>query len=147
MVDKFTEEQRSKMMSRVRSKNTSPELRIRSALFASGFRYRIHLKALPGCPDIVLPKYRAVICVHGCFWHGHSCKAGKLPATNVEFWTTKISKNKERDLSMVSELNHLGWKILIVWECSIKRSRETAFDNVIDRISTWIINGRGNKEL
>src|SRR4051812_34123858 len=105
MADKFTKKQRSEIMAKVRSKDTRPELQIRSALFKHGFRFRIHSQSLPGCPDIVLTKYKAVIFVHGCFWHGHTCKGGKLPETNIEFWTSKISGNKERDISIARKLN------------------------------------------
>lgn len=147
MTDRITRAQRSEIMSTVRAKNTHPELLIRSALFKMGFRYRIHSKKLPGCPDIVLPKYRAIIFVHGCFWHGHSCKAGKLPSTNSEFWKQKISKNQERDRIISHKLNELGWKILTVWECSLKGSQKKFFNQLILKITDWIETGKSNKDI
>lgn len=147
MVDRITKARRSEIMSNVRAKNTEPELLIRSALFKLGFRYRIHSKKLPGCPDIVLPKYRAVIFVHGCFWHGHACRAGKLPSTNTEFWKLKISKNQERDRIISHKLNALGWKILYVWECSLKGSQRKLFDLLVLKITHWIKKEESNKDI
>lgn len=140
MADKIAKALRSKIMSSVRAKNTRPELLIRSALFKLGFRFRIHSSRLPGCPDIVLPKHRAVILIHGCFWHGHTCKAGKLPSSNKEFWEDKIAKNQERDRKVISALKELGWKILTVWECSLKGRSKKPFDLLIDEIVDWIQN-------
>jgi len=132
MADNITKAQRSDIMSGVRAKNTHSELIIRSALFKLGFRYRIHSKQLSGCPDIVLPKYHAVIFVQGCFWNGHACKTGKLPTTNKRFWELKISKNQERDRVVTKKLNELGWKILTFWECSLKGSRKRPFNTLVD---------------
>lgn len=134
------------MMSKVRAKNTGPEMVIRFALFKKGFRYRVHVKTLPGCPDIVLPKYNAIIFVNGCFWHGHSCKAGKLPKTNAKFWEEKISGNKKRDMTTKDKLEWLGWKILTVWECCLKNSK-TEPTALIEQITRWIEFDQSNREF
>lgn len=108
-------------MGRVASKNTVPEIKLRKLIFSMGFRYRLHCNDLPGRPDIVFLGRKKVIFVHGCFWHGHpNCKASKLPETRKEFWRTKISSNQERDKKNIKELENLGWKVLIVWQCELK---------------------------
>lgn len=104
-------------MSRVKNRNTRQELLVRSLLHNLGFRFRLHRKDLPGTPDIVLPKYKTVVFVNGCFWHGHSCSRGKLPESNTYFWEAKIEKNKRRDQGNYKQLKALGWKIVIVWTC------------------------------
>jgi DNA mismatch endonuclease, patch repair protein len=112
---------RSEMMARIRSKDTKPEMVVRHFLWASGFRYRLHGKQLPGRPDIVLARYRTVVFVHGCFWHGHeNCKQFKLPSTRREFWEAKISRNQERDLLSLAKLKAMGWNVIVVWECEIE---------------------------
>jgi DNA mismatch endonuclease (patch repair protein) len=120
MADKWTAEQRSAMMSRVKNANTKPEVRVRQLLHRLGYRFRLHGKTLPGSPDIVLPKHRKVIFVHGCFWHGHSCSKGKRPATRVEFWNEKLDRNLARDSKAQQDLLALGWTYLVVWECQLK---------------------------
>ena len=115
-------DQKSRVMSQVRTKGTAPELALRTALHSAGFRFRLHRKNLPGKPDIVLPKYKCVIFVHGCFWHHHEgCGKSSLPKTNVEFWQNKIAANVRRDKANQDNLAKLGWQVLIVWECDIKR--------------------------
>lgn len=110
-------------MRAVGSKNTTPELAVRSLLHAMGYRYRLHRRDLPGNPDIVLTKYRAVIFVHGCFWHGHSCKRGaRQPKTNAEYWREKIKRNEERDTANQNILRCNGWRVLVLWECELKES-------------------------
>ncbi|MEY3443642.1 MAG: very-short-patch mismatch repair endonuclease [Bacteroidota bacterium] len=112
---------RSEMMARIPSKNTRPELLVRHFLWASGFRYRLHGKQLPGKPDIVLSRYKTVIFVHGCFWHGHAnCKQFKLPATRRAFWEAKITANQVRDAAATDKLKSLGWSVIILWECEIE---------------------------
>jgi len=124
VADIFSKEQRSTIMSRIRGKDTGPELLVRRALFAKGFRYRIHVKELPGKPDIVLPKYRSVVIVDGCFWHGHrKCKVFKMPKTRVSFWRKKIEGNRARDLKNRRKLHRLGWKAIHVWECELSARR------------------------
>ena len=122
MADNHTKEQRSYNMSRIRSKNNAPEEKVRKFLFSKGFRYRKNDKKLPGCPDIVLPKYKTVIFVNGCFWHKHSCKRFVWPAANEEYWKKKILRNVERDEANAKALKELGWKVLIVWECELKKA-------------------------
>ena len=121
MTDKLTPIQRHTCMSHIRSKNTKPELLVRRYLFKHGFRYRVHVKKLPGTPDIVLKKYHTVIFVNGCFWHGHEgCKLYVLPKTNTEFWQKKIQRNQERDLAERIQLRDMGWHVIQIWECQLK---------------------------
>jgi len=119
-MDRVSQEQRSVNMSKVRSKNTKPEITVRKFLHRLGYRFRLHRKDLPGRPDIVLPKYKTVIFVNGCFWHGHSCKKGStLPKTNTAFWQDKIKMNINRDHHNYDQLHELGWSIVIIWECQL----------------------------
>ena len=120
MADIVDSKTRSRMMSGIRGKNTKPEILVRKALHAKGYRFRLHDKKLPGKPDIVLPKYKTVIFVHGCFWHKHNCKHFKWPKTRPEFWRDKIVGNTERDKKHIEELQKLGWNIKVIWECEIK---------------------------
>ena len=114
-------EQRSRNMSAIKSKNTKPEIAVRKVLHSMGYRFRLHSKDLPGSPDIVLPKYKTVIFVHGCFWHRHeNCKYATTPKTREEFWESKFKENVIRDKSHQKKLSAIGWKIIIVWECEIK---------------------------
>jgi DNA mismatch endonuclease, patch repair protein len=120
-MDKLNHEQRSKNMAAVRGKNTSPEMRVRRVLYAMGYRFRLHRKDLPGNPDIVLPKYRTCIFVHGCFWHQHpGCKRATIPETRKEFWMAKFHHNKERDDLARKEIEKLGWRVCVIWECETK---------------------------
>lgn len=117
-MDRITKEHRSWNMSRIGGKNTKPELRVRKALHHMGFRFRLHRKDLPGHPDIVLPKYKTVILVHGCYWHRHpGCRFAYTPKTNVDFWTHKFAENVERDRLNKAELQRLGWRVSVIWEC------------------------------
>lgn len=120
MVDSLTPEQRSAQMSRIRGSNTKLEVLVRKGLHARGLRYRLGGAELPGRPDIVLPKYRTVVFVHGCFWHGHDCPLYRLPKTRPEFWADKIGKNRLRDRRVVDELESSGWRVVAVWECSLR---------------------------
>lgn len=120
-MDIVSKEKRSRMMSGIKGKNTKPELLLRSALHKLGFRFRIQRKDLPGKPDIVLPKYKTIIFIHGCFWHRHpGCKYAYTPKSNIEFWTSKLEGNVIRDRLTEKALEEMGWRILIVWECEIK---------------------------
>lgn len=122
-----TTPQRSRMMSCIRGKNTRPEVTLRSLLFAKGFRYRLHARSLPGSPDLVFPKYKAVIFVHGCFWHRHEgCRYATTPKANGEFWARKFEGNVARDARHVEELRRQGWRVAVVWECALRHTAERA---------------------
>lgn len=122
-------------MSQIRSKNTKPELIVRKYLFANGFRYKLHNKDLPGKPDIVLPKYRAVIFVHGCFWHGHEgCKYYVIPKTRTSWWVDKIEKTRKRDKDSIVKLEENGWKVFVIWECEIKSDQQKLNINKINKL-------------
>ena len=123
MSDIYTKQKRSEIMSHISGKETKPEILVRQFLFANGFRFRKNAKDLFGKPDIVLPKYKTVIFIHGCFWHGHDCKRAALPATNTEFWKTKIGGNVERDKRDVLELEKQGWKVIVIWQCEIRNEK------------------------
>ena len=134
-MDIVSEEQRSYNMSRIRGKNTKPELAVRSLLHSLGYRFTVngpHNRKLPGRPDIVLPKYKTVIFVHGCFWHGHQeCKNFRIPQTRTEWWQAKIEGNVARDKRQQEELRKLGWKVLVIWECEVKTS---IVDSILGRL-------------
>lgn len=121
MTDRLTPSQRSWNMSQIHSKNTGTEMKVRSLLHSMGYRYRLHRKDLPGKPDVVLPKYKTVMFVHGCFWHRHEgCKITTTPKTNTEFWEEKFARNVERDIERQNKLAEMGWKVIIVWQCELK---------------------------
>ena len=125
MVDTLTPEERSRLMSRIRSRNTKPECVLRSVLHRMGYRFSLRSKHLPGKPDIVMPKYKTVIFVHGCFWHRHpGCKQASNPKSNQEFWNEKFRRNVERDKRVRAELEALGWRVVVVWECEIEKRLE-----------------------
>lgn len=120
-MDRLTPDRRSWLMSRVSSKNTKPEIAVRRLVFAMGYRYRLHSKHLPGCPDLVFPGRKKVIFVNGCFWHGHpGCRYGRLPKSRVEFWQAKIDRNRERDRENIASLEAEGWRALTVWQCELR---------------------------
>lgn len=122
MADNHTKEIRSMNMSHIRSKNTKPEEIVRKYLFSKGLRYRKNVRKLPGCPDIVLKKYKAVIFVNGCFWHKHDCGRFVWPSSNAEYWSKKINRNVERDAQNIALLTEQGWRVLIIWECQLKKN-------------------------
>ena len=132
MADNHSKEVRSMNMSHIRSKNSKPEELVRKYLFSKGFRYRKNVKTLPGCPDIVLPKYKTVIFVNGCFWHKHDCPRFVWPSTNEEYWRPKIMGNVERDKRNLAELQQLGWTVLTVWECELKKK---VIDATLDQLA------------
>ncbi|OAV67429.1 Very short patch repair protein [Bacteroidales bacterium Barb6XT] len=137
-MDIWDKEKRSEVMSKIRSRDTKPEMTLRKALFAKGFRYRVNDKKLPGKPDIVFPKYKTVIFLHGCFWHHHEgCKYACTPKTNTKFWVDKITSNAERDKINSQKLTALGWKVLIIWECEIRHAKDIT--PLIDRITTTLL--------
>lgn len=134
-MDDLTKEQRHRNMSNIRSTNTKPEEIVRKYLFSKGFRFRKNVRSLPGCPDIVLPKYKTVIFVNGCFWHMHNCKRFKWPSTNIQYWKSKILKNVKRDKKSHEELIKLNWRVIVIWECELKRSMfEKTMEQVIKMI-------------
>lgn len=138
----MTPEQRFKCMSHNRAKNTGPELSLRHTLWRQGFRYLVNDKRLPGRPDIVLPKYRTAIFVHGCFWHGHKdCKYYTVPKTNTEFWMAKVARNQERDQEVWRKLEAKGWSVIIVWECQLKKAN---FEETADRVAAEIVRNGEN---
>lgn len=125
MADIFSKEKRSEIMSKIGPKDSKPEIIVRKTVHSLGYRFRLHRKDLPGNPDLVFPKYKKAIFVHGCFWHRHKrCQRGKLPATNTTFWEEKISGNVKRDKSNFNKLRRLGWKYLVIWQCDIKESNK-----------------------
>lgn len=135
MADNHTKEARSRNMSRIRSTNTRPEEKVRKYLFSKGFRYRKNVKSLPGCPDIVLPKYRSVIFVNGCFWHKHDCPRFVWPSSNQEYWIPKITKNVERDERNQRTLKEMGWEVITVWECELKKENfQETMDKLIEHL-------------
>ena len=135
MADNHSKEVRSKNMSHIRSTNSKPEEIVRKYLFSKGFRYRKNVRTLPGCPDIVLPKYHTVIFVNGCFWHKHDCGRFVLPSSNTEYWIPKINRNVERDKQNHKKLIDMGWKLLIIWECELKKNvREDRLERLIKEI-------------
>ncbi|MDN7558069.1 very short patch repair endonuclease [Burkholderia orbicola] len=148
MTDVVDKETRSRMMSGIRSKNTTPELTIRRALHSRGFRYLLHSSNLPGKPDMVFPKYRAVVFVHGCFWHAHDCKYFKLPGSRTEFWREKLLKNWQRDESVLATVRALGWRVLVIWECATREYRAAGSgDELIDTVAQWIIGEAPSAEI
>ncbi|MEO9527236.1 very short patch repair endonuclease [Roseibium sp.] len=138
MADIVKPDVRSRMMSGIRGKNTKPELVVRKMLHAAGFRYRLHVTALPGKPDIVLPKYRAVVLVHGCFWHGHDCHLFRLPSTRTGFWREKIAGNVARDREAVRKLLESGWRVATVWECALKGRCKLQPDVIERALVNWL---------
>ncbi len=138
MADVVDKETRSRMMSGIRGRNTSPELTVRSLLHRGGYRFRLHRKDLPAKPDIVLPKHHAVILIHGCFWHGHRCHMFKWPKSNREFWRTKILANVKRDRRSVADLHAAGWRLMTVWECALRGPEAFAPEVVFRRLSSWL---------
>lgn len=135
MADKLTRERRSWNMSRIRGKDTEIEVKVRKYLFSQGFRFRKNVADMPGKPDIVLPKYKTVIFIHGCYWHRHAgCKNCTTPSTNREFWVTKFEKNVQNDLKHQQELETAGWKVLVLWECEIENTFEPLMDNLVTEL-------------
>ena len=136
MVDKFSKETRSYVMSRIKGKDTKPEIIVRSYLFSRGLRFRKNDRRYPGSPDIVLPKYRTVVFVHGCFWHLHEgCRYAVMPKSNVDFWKKKLYGNKERDEHNKKELEDMGWNVILVWECELKNDkREQTLEKLYNQI-------------
>lgn len=143
MIDVFSSEKRSRIMSRVRSYDTEPELKVRSIVHRRGYRFRIHQDKLPGNPDIVLSKHKKAIFIHGCFWHSHKgCPRSKRPTSNFSFWQDKLDKNQERDKRVQKELQHLGWKYLVIWQCEIKKD-----DRLQKKIENFLKNTHSGRRI
>ncbi|WP_108471865.1 very short patch repair endonuclease [Rhodanobacter thiooxydans] len=144
MADTLSREQRSMAMSRIRSRDTTPELLVRRAFWSEGLRFRLHARNLPGRPDIVLRRWNAAVFVHGCFWHRHEgCPLFRLPATRPEFWEPKLQANQRRDARAIHELSEAGWRVLVVWECALKWDVEVAGAQAV----SWIRRQSGSAEL
>lgn len=125
-------------MSRISGKDTKPELDLRRKLHQFGFRYRLHRRELPGRPDLVLPRYKAVIFVNGCFWHGHECRLFKWPKSNRDFWSDKICRNRERDCRNTANLRAMGWRVLIVWECATRGKGSLTPTRLAEKVAFWL---------
>ena len=140
VVDKAT---RSRMMAGIKAKDTVPELEVRRFLHSHGFRYRLHVKALPGKPDIVLPKYRSAIFVHGCFWHQHpGCKDAVMPKSNSKFWETKLDGNRARAKRNAAALTRSGWRWAVIWECTLREGKGRKMPSVLESLARWLRAGR-----
>ena len=142
VADVLTVEQRRLNMSRIRGRDTKPEMFIRQGLHARGLRYRLQDRRLPGRPDLVFPRHKAVILVHGCFWHGHNCSMFRLPSTRLEFWEAKITANRTRDAKTHRALLELGWRVLTIWECSLKGPARWLPNAVLDACVDFILSSR-----
>ncbi len=145
MNDRLTPTQRSRLMSKVHGKDTTIEVRVRSYLHKMGYRFKKHAANLPGSPDIVLPRYKAAIFIHGCFWHGHSgCKKSRLPTTRHDFWEEKRRANLERDTRKIKELINLDWRVAVVWQCSLETTKIFTYN--MKKLEDWIKSG-GNEYI
>ena len=147
LTDIVTVAKRSEVMSRVGSKDTKPELMIRKGLHARGFRYRLHVKKLPGKPDLVFPRYRSVIHINGCFWHGHSCPRCRMPNSNTEYWNRKIARNMERDILSRQSLVDEGWRVLTIWECALTGKWKLELNQVLSMASAWLLSTNSIYEI
>lgn len=147
MTDIVSPETRSRMMAGIRGSDTKIEVTLRKSLFARGFRYRINDRSLPGKPDLVFPRYRAAILVHGCFWHGHDCHLFRLPGTRRDFWEAKIGRNQANDASVSERLASQGWRVLTVWECSLRGPGRLGLDGVTDSAAQWLVSGSTSYEI
>jgi len=146
MIDIVDPGKRSEMMSGIRAKNTSPEILVRKILFSTGLRFRLHRRDLPGVPDIILPRYHVVIFVHGCFWHMHAgCRLARMPQSNVTFWRKKLEGNRERDQKNIRQLVDLGWRVLVVWECSTKS--DALLGKLANEINSWLLSEEKTAEI
>jgi DNA mismatch endonuclease (patch repair protein) len=147
MADIVSKEVRSRMMSGIRSHNTKPERIVRSGLHRLGYRFGLHNRRIPGTPDLVMPKHNAVLFIHGCFWHGHSCALFKMPATRTDFWNEKISRNRKNDKVKQLMLAEKSWRIAIIWECAIRGKDEKSLGRVYNSIDRWLRSSRKFLEL
>ncbi len=145
--DPLTAEQRRLNMSRIRGRDTKPEMLIRRGLHARGLRFRLHDRKLAGTPDLVFSRRRAVIFVHGCFWHGHDCSLGVRPRSNAGFWNEKIDRNRERDAAATSRLQREGWRVATVWECALRGRGRVPIDEVLQALADFVAGGQPDLEL
>lgn len=146
-MDRISKEVRSRVMASIRGKDTKPEMALRLALHSLGFRYRVHVGGLPGSPDIVLSRYKAVIFVNGCFWHLHGCGYARVPKERVVFWESKFRRNKARDASNVEALLAAGWRVLIVWECAFGKKGSRERDSLLSETADWIRSSEKYREI
>lgn len=147
MADVVSPAVRSRMMAGIRGKNTKPEMILRQGLHRLGFRYQLHRRDLPGRPDLVFPKHRAVLFAQGCFWHGHGCHLFKWPKTREAFWRAKIEQNRERDVAATSRLQEDGWRVGQVWECALKGTRRLSSEDVIGSCADWLASSAARLEI
>ncbi len=147
MADRISTEVRSRNMAAIKGKNTKPELDVRRALHARGFRFRLHRRDLPGNPDLVFPKLKAVIWVNGCFWHGHGCGAARVPLSRIDYWGPKIGRTKVRDAAAVAAISAMGWRSLTIWECSLRGKRSQGLESVVDMAAEWLAEGAETTEI
>ena len=146
-MDTVSAAKRSQVMALVKSKDSQPEMAIRRGLHALGFRYRLHDKTLPGKPDLVFPRYRSVIQINGCFWHGHSCYKCRIPASNKEYWLGKIARNRTRDQANLHALRSKGWRVLTIWECAINGREKIDLSEVFAMASEWLLSKSSITEI
>lgn len=146
-MDVVDKQKRSSMMAGIKGKDTKAEISVRKGLHKIGFRYQLHRKDLPGKPDLVFPKFQAVILINGCFWHAHNCHLFKWPSSRPEFWQEKISSNKVRDKINIEKLTSLGWKVLVIWECSLKGKTRRDLNEVIHTAANWLQYDSQNAEI
>lgn len=142
-MDVLTPAQRQLNMSRIRSRDTQPELLIRRGLHAQGFRFRLHKRQLPGRPDLVLARYRTVVFVHGCFWHSHGCHISRMPETRCEYWQPKLDRTMQRDRDAIRALQSAGWRIVLVWECALRGRTRLAAGDAVTQVADFIRTGTG----
>jgi DNA mismatch endonuclease (patch repair protein) len=145
-MDTVSQAVRSRIMASVRTKNTGPELLLRKALHRLGLRFRLHARGLPGSPDIVFPKFKAVVFVHGCFWHAHGCRLSTVPSTRIRFWKDKFLANTHRDRRNAAMLASAGWRVATVWQCALK-PRQNVSSAIAGRIERWLAGGRKRLEI
>ena len=138
MADIVDPKTRSRMMSRIKGRDTKPEMLVRSALHQRGFRFRLHCRDLPGRPDLVLPKYSTALFVNGCFWHYHQCRLSQLPKSNRSFWEAKLTANRQRDERNLAALKECGWYVAVVWECGLRDQEPRKIDGSMDKLCEWI---------
>lgn len=147
MADKLTPEVRSRNMAAIKGKDTKPELAIRRGLHARGFRYRLHATGLPGKPDMVFPRFKAVVFVNGCFWHGHDCGAARVPLSRVDYWGPKIGRTRARDAAAVAAIDAKGWRSLTIWECCLRGKGSPGLEWTVETAARWLAEGTVSTQI